>query len=91
MMRATAEPDMSIEGGIGMNDKLIKDFAQADEIREFSYGRFEIVNMAGVSLGRATYQPGWKWSRHNAPIVGTDLCHTPHTGTVLIGSRRRSI
>jgi hypothetical protein len=68
-----------------MNDKFIKDFTQPDEVREFPYGRFEIVHIAGVSLGRATYQPGWKWSIHNASIVGTSLCHAPHTGTVLSG------
>ena len=68
-----------------MTEKLIKDFMQADEVREFPYGRFEIVHIAGVSLGRATYQPGWKWSKHNAPIVGTELCHAPHIGTVLSG------
>ena len=64
---------------------ILKSFATPDEIREFPFGRFEIIHLDGVSLGRATYQPGWKWSLHNAPIVGTDLCHTPHTGTVLSG------
>ena len=39
----------------------------------------------GVSFGRATYQPGWKWSVHNAPSAGTPLCHAPHTGVVLSG------
>ena len=68
-----------------MDETLIKDFSQADEVREFPFGRFEIVHIAGVSIGRATYQPGWKWSVHNAPIAGTLLCHAPHTGTVLSG------
>lgn len=63
----------------------LKAFDLADEVREYPLGRFEIVQIAGVKIGRATYQPGWKWSVHNAPIVGTRLCHAPHTGTVLSG------
>jgi hypothetical protein len=68
-----------------MNEFTLKAFERPDEIREFPFGRFEIVHIAGVTLGRATYQHGWKWSVHNAPIVGTKLCHAPHTGTVLSG------
>ena len=68
-----------------MSESVLKAFDRSDEVREFPFGRFEIVHVSGVSLGRATYQPGWKWSLHNAPIVGTKLCHVPHTGTVLSG------
>jgi quercetin dioxygenase-like cupin family protein len=68
-----------------MSETFLKAFDHADEVREFPLGRFEIIHVAGVSLGRATYQPGWKWSSHNAPIAGTALCHAPHTGTVLSG------
>lgn len=68
-----------------MPESLLKAFEYPDEVREFPYGRFEIVHIGDVTLGRATYQPGWKWSIHNAPSVGTQLCHAPHTGTVLSG------
>ena len=68
-----------------MPETLLKSFDKPDEVREFPFGRFEIIHLDGVSLGRATYQPGWKWSVHNAPTVGTSLCHAPHTGTVLSG------
>ena len=68
-----------------MAESVLREFDQPDEIREVPFGRFEIVHVADVTLGRATYQPGWKWSVHNAPTVGTKLCHAPHTGTVLSG------
>lgn len=68
-----------------MFETALKLFEQPDEVREFPLGRFEIVHIAGTTLGRATYQPGWKWSVHNAPLAGTSLCHAPHTGTVLSG------
>ena len=67
------------------SDQFIKQFDEADEVREFPFGRFEIVQVAGTSLGRATYQPGWKWSIHNAPLAGTALCHAPHTGVAISG------
>lgn len=68
-----------------MAHSVLKNFAQADELREFPLGRFEILHLGGVSLGRASYQPGWKWSLHNAAIAGTALCHAPHDGVVLSG------
>jgi len=68
-----------------MSQTILKEFDAPDEVRVFPLGRFEIVHVAGVRLGRATYQPGWKWSQHNAPSVGTPLCHAPHTGVVLSG------
>ena len=68
-----------------MSETILKTFEQPDEVREFPLGRFEIVHVAGVSFGRATYQPGWRWSEHNAPKAGTKLCHAPHTGVVLSG------
>ena len=68
-----------------MDKSYLKAFDQPDEVREFPFGRFEIVHLKGVSLGRATYSPGWKWSVHNAPKAGTALCHAPHTGAVLSG------
>jgi hypothetical protein len=68
-----------------MSPTILKEFSKPDEVRVFSHGRFEILHVAGVTLGRATYQPGWKWSEHNAPSVGTALCQAPHTGVVLSG------
>ena len=68
-----------------MSQTTLREFDKPDEVRVFPHGRFEIVNVAGVSLGRATYQPGWKWSEHNAPSVGTLWCDAPHTGVVLSG------
>lgn len=66
-------------------ETLLKPFDTPDEVREFPFGRFEIVKVAGIALGRATYQPGWKWSKHNAATAGTALCHVPHTGVAIAG------
>jgi hypothetical protein len=62
---------------------VIRRFENADEVRTFENGTFEIVRLAGTTLGRATYQPGWKWSEHVRPTGGTDLCELEHIGWVL--------
>jgi hypothetical protein len=55
-----------------------KTFAKPDEIREFPKGRLELVTLNGVTFGRATLQPGWKWSTSVKPIVNTKSCEAPH-------------
>jgi len=64
---------------------LLKRFEQPDETREFELGKFEIVRIAGVIIGRATYQPGWKWSEHVRPLAGTPFCEIEHVGLVISG------
>jgi quercetin dioxygenase-like cupin family protein len=49
-------------------------------------GRFEIVHIGGVTIGRATYEPGWKWSLHVGPAVGATRCNVEHVGLVLSGT-----
>jgi len=49
-------------------DFLIKRFENPDEVRTFEKGRFEIIVSGGMTIGRATYEPGWKWSQHVAPL-----------------------
>lgn len=69
-----------------MSKSKLAQFDNADEVRKFPNGLFEIVHInEDLSLARATYQPGWKWSEHNAQQAGTSLCHAPHTGAVLSG------
>jgi hypothetical protein len=62
-----------------------KRFESPDEVRTFAKGRFELVRAGGATIGRATYQPGWKWSVHVAPVAGTPLCSVEHLGLVLAG------
>ena len=45
-----------------MNSVLIKKLASPDQVRTFEKGRFELVEIGGLSLGRATYEPGWRWA-----------------------------
>ena len=67
-------------------DVILKRFETPDEVREMALGRFEIVRLGGMTLGRATYEPGWRWSEHVGPGVGAKRCSVEHVGMVLSGT-----
>lgn len=53
-------------------------FGKPDEVREFPKGRLELVKVGGATVGRATLEPGWKWSESLMPIVKTHSCEAAH-------------
>ena len=65
---------------------ILKRFEEPDEVREMSRGHFEIVRFGGLTIGRATYEPGWKWSVDVGPTAGAELCELEHVGLVLAGT-----
>jgi len=66
-------------------DVILRRFDAPDETRRFPRGRFDVVSVGGITLGRATYEPGWKWSEDVGPQVGAERCHVEHVGLVLQG------
>ena len=68
-----------------MIDVELKRFDDPEETRVFEKGRFDIVRVGGLTIGRATYEPGWKWSEHVSPTVGAPLCEVEHIGMVISG------
>jgi hypothetical protein len=67
----------------------LKKFNKPDEVREFPKGKLELVKIGGATIGRATFEPGWRWSTSLKPIVKTDSCKAPHfqyhiAGTLMI-------
>jgi quercetin dioxygenase-like cupin family protein len=67
------------------HEVILKRFEHPDEVREMVKGRFELVKLAGITIGRATYEPGWRWSEHVGPGVGASRCVVEHVGLVLAG------
>jgi hypothetical protein len=65
---------------------ILKRFEQPDETRQLELGTFELVHLGGLSIGRATYQPGWKWSLHVGRKLGLTHCQVEHVGLVLSGT-----
>ena len=68
-----------------MIELLVKRFETPDEVRRFEKGSLEVIHIGTMTLARATYEPGWKWSEHVRPISGTRSCEVDHIGLVLEG------
>jgi len=67
-------------------DVILKRFEQPDEVREMIKGRFELVRIGGLTIGRATYEPGWRWSEHVGANLGQSRCTVEHVGLVVAGT-----
>ena len=65
---------------------ILKSFDAPDEVRVMQKGWFELVHLGGMTIGRATYEPGWKWSDHVGPNVGSTRCPVEHIGLVISGT-----
>jgi quercetin dioxygenase-like cupin family protein len=64
---------------------ILKRFDRPDEVRTFEKGKFELVKVGDMTIGRATYEPGWKWSEHVGKEAGAKSCMVEHVGLVLSG------
>lgn len=84
--------DGAIDGSVDRRERevnapvILKRFEKPDEVRKMPKGRFEIVRLGGLTIGRATYQPGWKWSVDVGPRVGAQRCNVEHVGLVISGT-----
>ena len=56
-----------------------------DERRDFPRGHLEIATLPDFTFGRATFEPGWRWSESVKSIAGTDSCRFHHKAFVLSG------
>jgi hypothetical protein len=66
-------------------DLEIRRFDEPDERRSFEKGMFELVSAGGATIGRARYEPGWRWSEHVGRTIGADVCEVEHLGVVISG------
>ena len=62
-----------------------KNMGAPDEVRSFDNGRMDVVTLDNVTVGKATFEPGWRWSEAVKPKAGTDSCQVPHVGYVIPG------
>ena len=66
-------------------NEILRSFDRPDEVREFEKMRLEIVRIRGQTLGRAIYEPGWKWCTHVGAPRGERWCQVEHLYTVIEG------
>jgi uncharacterized cupin superfamily protein len=67
---------------------MSKNLSKPDETRKFAKGKMDVVGFGELYIGRAIFEPGWKWSECVKPIAGTELCLVPHMGYVISGRLR---
>ena len=56
----------------------VKHLNSPDEVRKFENGKIDLVKIGGATVGRANFEPGWKWSKHVKPVAKTDTCQAAH-------------
>lgn len=67
-------------------DAELLNLAEPTEVRTFPKGRFELYRVGPATIGRASYEPGWRWSEHVGAASGERLCQVEHVGLVQSGS-----
>ena len=70
-----------------MSGVIRKSLDSPEETRPFAQGKgkLDLVNLESGPVGRATFEPGWKWSLHVKPIAKTESCMAPHMGYYVSG------
>ena len=72
-------------GTLRRMDLTLISYDEPTEVRTFHKGRFETYAVGPMTLGRATYEPGWRWSEHVGAASGEAMCQVEHVGLVLSG------
>ena len=55
------------------------------EARELNGVRIDTISAASARIQRVVYPPGYRWSTHVKPVVGTELCEHAHIGFLARG------
>jgi class 3 adenylate cyclase len=69
----------------GRPQRYVRSFSTPDDLIEIDTVRSEMVTIGGLTVSHDTQQPGWRWSTHIRPVVGTEWCQVRHIGVVLRG------
>ena len=55
-----------------------KNLAEPDEVRPYDHGVGSLTRVGILAIGRAVLDPGWRWSTHMGPVMGTPSCPVHH-------------
>jgi quercetin dioxygenase-like cupin family protein len=70
---------------VSVNKFEVKSHGSPDEVRAPDKTRVEVVKLEGYTIGRFTFQPGWRWSECVKPVVKTQSCQVSHVGHAVAG------
>jgi quercetin dioxygenase-like cupin family protein len=73
---------------VGVKEFQVKSHDKPDEVRTPDKTRVEVVQLAGFTIGRFNFEPGWRWSECVKPVVKTDHCQASHVGYAVSGRIR---
>ena len=63
-----------------------KSLDSPDDHVRYPKGYTDEVHLGELVVGRSVHEPGWRWSTHVKPIVGTPTCQVHHVGVMMAGS-----
>lgn len=76
---------MSRHDPVPPQHRYVRTFSAPDEVIELDKVRAERIDMGGMVISHDIQEPGWRWSVHIKPRVGTEWCQTHHVGVILHG------
>jgi quercetin dioxygenase-like cupin family protein len=65
---------------------VAKSFDEPDERRRPPKTAVDVVSLGDTTLGRFTFEPGWRWSETVKTVVHTDSCQVNHIGICAAGT-----
>ena len=81
LILAFSVTSIMVEAQAAMNNVAMAEhlnFTKPDEVRTFPLGKVDLIKIGGAMIGKAVFQPGWKWSESVKPIAKTNSCEVPH-------------
>jgi quercetin dioxygenase-like cupin family protein len=70
---------------VAVTQFVVKSHSSPDEVRSPAKTRVEVVRLEGFTLGRLSFEPGWRWSECIKPVAQTDSCQVSHVGYAVAG------
>jgi class 3 adenylate cyclase len=68
-----------------VRNRYVRPLSSPDEVIELDLVRSALIDFGGLTVSHDVHQPGWRWSTHIKPVVGTESCQTHHIGVVIRG------
>ncbi|MFS0716731.1 cupin domain-containing protein [Arthrobacter sp. 1P04PC] len=70
---------------VAVSQLQVKSHNTPDEKRRPDKTEVDIVTLDDYTIGRFTFQPGWRWSDCIKPVVHTEMCQLSHVGFCVSG------
>ena len=62
-----------------------KNLGEPDEVRPYVHGVGSLTRVGTHTIGRGVLEPGWRWTTHMGPVMGTPSCPVHHVQLLVSG------